>query len=53
MPNLMKTYRITVTLADGSRGRCWGVYPNPWMAISAIQDSFPGAKVVSAVEVAL
>lgn len=44
----MKTYRIDITLRDGSKGRCYGLYSDGFAAVIATMDNFPTAKRISA-----
>ena len=42
------SWKVTVTLPDGSRGRHYGVYPNGATAILRAMDLFPSAWSISA-----
>ena len=44
----MKTYSITITMPDGSQGKCLGIFSDGFAAINAILNDFPDAKSVSA-----
>ena len=44
----MKTYLIKITMLDGSRGRCHGIYTDGFDAISDVLTTFPEAKCISA-----
>lgn len=44
----MKTYSITITMSDGSRGKGLGIFSSSCAAIIQIMDDFPDAKRISA-----
>ncbi len=44
----MKTYRIDITLRDGSHGRCYGLYSDGFAAVIAAIDNFPTAQRICA-----
>ncbi|MDD5479664.1 hypothetical protein [Rhodoferax sp.] len=43
----MKTYSILITMADGSQGRCLGIYSDGFTAVIDVITSFPDAKRIS------
>ena len=43
----MKKYLITITMADGSTGRAWGLYASAWDAIDSAMTAFPLAVSVA------
>ncbi|TXT37397.1 MAG: hypothetical protein FD135_3628 [Comamonadaceae bacterium] len=44
----MKTYRITITLADGTQGRSLGLYSDGFAAVIDVMTTFPDAHRISA-----
>jgi hypothetical protein len=44
----MHIYRITITMPDGSRGRCMGLFADGFEAIAQTLADFPDARGVSA-----
>jgi hypothetical protein len=42
----MRNYLITITMHDGSRGRCRGAFANDWAAIDAVLGAFHDAASV-------
>lgn len=44
----MNKYLITITMADGSSGRAWGLYANDWDAIDSALTAFGDASSVVA-----
>ena len=44
----MKTYRITITMPDGSQGRHLGIYSDGFNAVIAAMTNFPEAMRISA-----
>ena len=44
----MRTYRITITMSDGSQGRALGIFASACAAIVAVMDDFPEATRISA-----
>jgi len=44
----MKTYSITITMHDGSQGRCLGIFSDGFNAITTTMDHFPDARRISA-----
>jgi hypothetical protein len=44
----MKTFRITITMPDGSQGRCMGIYSDGFAAVIDVMTTFPDAKRISA-----
>ncbi|MDF1485369.1 hypothetical protein PY257_09285 [Ramlibacter sp. H39-3-26] len=47
----MNIYRINITMGDGSRGRCSGIFRDAWEAILQTLADFPDARSVSAVRI--
>lgn len=45
----MNIYRITITMPDGSKGRCYGIFTDGFEAVIQVQADFPEAKKVSAI----
>lgn len=43
----MRTYRITITMPDGSRGHCYGLYSHGFDAAIAVMTHFPTAQRIS------
>lgn len=48
---MMNTYRIRITMPDGSQGRCYGLFSDACSAILQVLDDFPQAKSISAQKV--
>lgn len=46
----MRTYRITITMADGSQGVANGLYADGFDAVMQTLDHFPQAVRISAVQ---
>lgn len=44
----MRTYLIKITMADGSRGRCHGIYADGFAAVIDVMTTFPTATRISA-----
>jgi len=44
----MKTYRITITQANGQQARFLGIYSDGFRAVIAAIDNFPTAQRISA-----
>ncbi len=44
----MKTYRIIITMPDGSQGRCLGLYSDGFTAVIDVMTTFPDARRISA-----
>lgn len=44
----MHTWRVTIVMPDGSRGRHYGIYANGCAAIERAMDLFPTAARISA-----
>ncbi len=44
----MKTYRITITMSDGSQGLCLGIYSDGFSAVIDVMTTFPDARRISA-----
>lgn len=44
----MKTYLIKITMADGSQGRCYGLYSDGFEAVIQTMTNFPQARRISA-----
>lgn len=47
----MAIYRITITMADGSRGRCLGLFADGFEAVLQTLADYPDARSVSALRV--
>lgn len=47
----MAFYRITIVMADRSRGRCLGIFANAFEAIAQTLAHFPDATSVSAIHI--
>lgn len=44
----MRTYLIKITMSDGSRGRCHGIYADGFDAVIDVLTTFPEACCISA-----
>lgn len=45
---MLHKYLITIVMADGSQGRCHGLFENDWHAIDCVMDAFFDARRISA-----
>jgi len=43
---IMRSYLITITMPDGSRGRCRGLFASDWDAIDAVMTAFHDAASI-------
>lgn len=48
----MNTYRITITMQDGSQGRHLGIYSDGFTAVIEAITNFPDAQRISAKRIA-
>jgi hypothetical protein len=45
---MMRRWRVTITMPDGSRGRHYGIYASGFDAVMIAMDYFPTARRISA-----
>jgi hypothetical protein len=45
----MNIYRIKITMTDGSRGTCHGIFTDGFEAVTQVMADFPQAKSISAI----
>lgn len=45
----MNIYRIKITMPDGSRGKCHGLFRDGFEAVQQVLADFPEAKAICAI----
>lgn len=45
----MNLYRIKITMPDGSKGKCYGLFKDGFEAVLQVFADFPQARAISAI----